>query len=125
MSETAQAVVKLAVMPVGYALAGIPWGIYRGFRGEGTPVNYARIVETYPHEGELTFKQKGSPLSYRFEDDGATTVGAALSIIFVSISSTPLWLPTRASRHIYETALETLRAGKKAFDYKVQGRSQV
>jgi hypothetical protein len=48
MTEFARGFVKLVLIPVGYTAAGPFMGLYRGVTGKNSPLDYDRLVSTYP-----------------------------------------------------------------------------
>lgn len=89
-AKFARGMVKLAVLPVAYALSGPVIGSYRGIRGKNAPLNYGRLVTNYPRDGYTPsgwLDWLNGP-----DDDRPSVFGAMFSTWLGTVTASVPWL---------------------------------
>ncbi len=106
-------IVKVIVVPVGYAASGPYIGTCRGMAGHKTPLDYEMLMKTYPSAGRLKREGK-NPYFWPIEGDVSADLGSLGAIVFGTLTSALPWLATRTARTLaYEIPLEAYRTGRK------------
>ena len=131
-AKIAEGIVKLPILPLAYAFAGPFIGVYRGIRGQNTPLNYGRLVSNYPRDGYAAKDWRdwlNGP-----DDDRPSIFGAMFSAWLGTVTSSLPWLLIRGTvkgvvslRHVggfllegaktllYDLPRETLRSTRNFF----------
>ena len=126
MSKGAEGLAKVAVIPLGYAAAGPFIGAYRGIRGDNTPLNYDRLIRTYPNEGKISGDSIENAASAMLRDrlsytkqDTPSEIGILVSATYGTVTAAPAWFVARSGRFAYDTVLESYRAGRNILKHEV------
>ena len=109
---------KFVFTPMAYAVSGPIDGLFRGLARHNTPIDYSRMIETYPRLDGYTpinsymehpWKRGDEPFAYyiNYESpnkkmDLPASLGVFFAQSFGTITATPVWIPVRLTRELYE-----------------------